>query len=66
MVYTVIMSGRDLVKILMKNNWELDRVKGSHYILRKNGISISVPVHKNEDLKPGILDALMKKAGLKK
>ncbi|MDR3171387.1 MAG: type II toxin-antitoxin system HicA family toxin [Treponema sp.] len=33
--------------------------------MRKNGTSISVPIHKNEDLKPGILNSLLKKAGYK-
>jgi predicted RNA binding protein YcfA (HicA-like mRNA interferase family) len=60
------MSGKDFVKKLMKDGWALDRVKGSHHIMRKNGISLSVPVHKNEDLKPGILNFLNKKAGYTK
>ena len=50
----------------MKDGWELDRVRGSHHIMRKDGICLSVPVHKNEDLKPGILNNLNKKAGYKK
>jgi predicted RNA binding protein YcfA (HicA-like mRNA interferase family) len=58
------MSGKDLVKLLKKNGWILDRIKGSHHILRKNGDSLAVPVHKNEDLKPGIFNSLKKKAGL--
>jgi predicted RNA binding protein YcfA (HicA-like mRNA interferase family) len=58
------MSGKGLVKLLKKNGWVLDRVKGSHYVMRKNGISLSVPVHTNEDLKPGILNSLKKQAGL--
>ena len=59
------MSGKDFIKKLMKDQWELDRVKGSHHIMRKNGISLSVPVHGNEDLKPGILNFLIKKAEYK-
>ena len=60
------MSGKDFVKKLMKDGWELDRVKGSHHIMRKCGISLSVPVHGNEELKPGIFNELNKKAGYKK
>ena len=60
------MSGKDFVKKLMKDGWELDRVKGSHHIMRKNGVCLSVPVHGNEDLKPGIFNDLNKKAGYKK
>jgi predicted RNA binding protein YcfA (HicA-like mRNA interferase family) len=60
------MSGKDFVKRLMKDGWKLDRVKGSHNIMRKDGISLSIPVHGSEDLKPGILNDLNKKAGYKK
>ncbi|MDR3173727.1 MAG: type II toxin-antitoxin system HicA family toxin [Treponema sp.] len=59
------MSGKDLVKLLKENGWILDRIKGSHHIVRKNGVSLSVPVHANEDLKPGILNFFKKQAGLK-
>ncbi|AEF85581.1 conserved domain protein [Treponema primitia ZAS-2] len=59
------MSGKEFVKKLMKDGWILDRVNGSHHIMRKNSINLSVPVHGNGDLKPGILNTLMKKAGYK-
>ena len=65
-MYIGNVSGKDFVKKLMRDGWELDRVRGSHHIMRKNGISLSVPVHKNEDLKPGIFNELNKKAGYKK
>jgi predicted RNA binding protein YcfA (HicA-like mRNA interferase family) len=58
------MSGKEFVRLLKKNGWVLDRIKGSHHIMRKNGLSLSVPVHANEDLKPGILNSLKKQAGL--
>jgi predicted RNA binding protein YcfA (HicA-like mRNA interferase family) len=57
-------SGKDFVKLLRKYGWILDRINGSHHIMRKNGMSISVPVHKNEDLKPGILNSLKNQAGV--
>ena len=60
------MSGKEFVKKLVKDGWKLDRIKGSHHIMRKDGISLSIPVHKNEDLKPGIYNDLSKKAGYKK
>ena len=60
------MNGKDFIRKLMKDGWELDRVKGSHHIMRKNGISLVVPVHGKEDLKPGILNNLNKRAGYKK
>ena len=65
-VYIIYMSGKDFVKKLMQDGWELDRVHGSHHIMRKNGSTLSVPVHKNEDLDKGIYSQLLKKAGYKK
>ena len=65
-MYIINVSGKDFVKKLMKDKWELIRIKGSHYIMRKNDVSLSVPVHKNNDLKAGILNELNKKAGYTK
>jgi predicted RNA binding protein YcfA (HicA-like mRNA interferase family) len=59
------MSGKECVKFLKKHGWILDRVQGSHYIMLKNETSIPVPVHGNTDLKPGTLNSILKKAGLK-
>ena len=58
------MKGAEFVKMLKKNGWTLDRVHGSHHIMKKGDQTLSVPVH-GTDLKPGILNALMKAAGLK-
>ena len=47
--------------------WELKRIKGSHHIYKKPGEMrlITVPVHGNESLKPGLLNRILKDAGLK-
>jgi predicted RNA binding protein YcfA (HicA-like mRNA interferase family) len=59
------MTGKDFVKKLLRDGWELDRVRGSHHIMRKGDIILSVPVHANKDLKLGIFNDLNKKAGYK-
>jgi predicted RNA binding protein YcfA (HicA-like mRNA interferase family) len=59
------MSGKDLVKKLKKDGWIEDRINSSHNIMIKDGITLSVPVHGNEDLKTGILNSLLIKAGYK-
>lgn len=59
------MSGKELVKLLTKNGWMLERVQGSHHIMVKGDKTITVPVHGNQDLKPGLLGAILKQAGLK-
>ena len=49
----------------MKDGWKLDRINGSHHIMRKNGVTLSVPVHKNSDLPTGMQNDFNKKAGYK-
>lgn len=60
------MSGKELAKLLERNDWILLRVQGSHHIYGKPGssIRISVPIHGNKSLKIGILRHLLKMAGL--
>ena len=55
---------RNLVKILLKNGWKLDRVKGSHYIYEKDNNSIAIPKH-SKDIGIGLYNTIMKKTGLK-
>jgi len=59
-------SGKQLCKVIERNGWILQRVKGSHHIYAKAGVEqiLSVPVHRNQDLKVGTLKALMKIAQL--
>ena len=59
-------SGKKFCKILENNGWILQRVKGSHHIYGKEGEEnkISVPVHGNKPIKSGLLNYLMKVAGL--
>lgn len=59
-------SGKKLCKIVEKKGWVLRKVTGSHHIYSKTGADkiLSIPVHKNKDLKIGTLKALMKIAEL--
>lgn len=59
-------SGKKLYKIVEKQGWILRKVTGSHHIYAKPGVDkiLSIPVHKNQDLKIGTLKALMKIAQL--
>ena len=60
-------SGKEFCKALERKGWKLARIQGSHHIHIKpsNPLIISVPVHKNQDLKVGLLRKLMKVAGIK-
>jgi len=59
-------SGKKLIKILLKKGWILIRIKGSHHILSNpNGADrLIIPVHGNQPLRIGILKELMKEPGL--
>ncbi len=59
------MSGKQLVKLLEKDGWTLDRISSSHHVLKKGSLTVSVPVHANRDLPTGTLNKLLKEAGLK-
>jgi len=61
MLYNKNMKSNELIKLLYKNGWVLDRIKGSHHIYKKDNNTISVPVHGNKDLKIGTLKSILKK-----
>ncbi|MDA3938589.1 MAG: type II toxin-antitoxin system HicA family toxin [Spirochaetia bacterium] len=55
------LSGKKVIKILEKFNFEIVRTKGSHYFLRhSNGRSTTVPVHSNESIGIGLLLQILK------
>lgn len=56
-----IISGKELVNALVKNGFEILRIKGSHYRMKHaDGRITTVPVHKNEDLPKGLLRKIMR------
>ena len=59
-------SGKDLAKILERKGWALLRVQGSHHIYGKAGteVRLSIPIHRNQTLKVGLLRHLIKMAGI--
>lgn len=61
----MVLTGMELVKLLMKEGWTVDRISGSHYIMVRGGGTLSVPVHAGRELPTGLLNKLLKQAGLK-
>jgi predicted RNA binding protein YcfA (HicA-like mRNA interferase family) len=59
-------SGKEVCRLLEQHGWQLKRIKGSHHIYGKPGerAIITVPVHGNHSLKPGLLNAVFKAAKL--
>ncbi len=73
-MYSVYISWRDggslksseLIKLLEKNGWVLDRIKGSHHQFTHPNFSFVVTVpHPRKDLKKGTLNQILKSAKLK-
>ena len=60
------LSGRELAKVLERHSCRLLRTQGSHHIYGKEGsvVRLSVPVHSNQPLRKGLLNHLLKMAGL--
>lgn len=56
------MTSKQMVKLLQNGGFEKVRQNGSHLILCKGCITISVPMHNNKDLRTGLEKALLKKA----
>lgn len=57
------MKGKELVKLLQKDGWKIERTRGSHYVMKKGNRTEIVPVH-NTDLAPGILHSIRKRTGV--
>lgn len=65
MVDLPALSGKDVVKALKGHGYTVDRIRGSHYILEKDGMPLqSVPVHGNQSLRTGTLRKIIKDTGL--
>lgn len=57
-----VISGEQLIKILVKNGFSVKRQAGSHVVLQKGEIVFSVPLH--DELKKGTLKAILSQSGL--
>jgi predicted RNA binding protein YcfA (HicA-like mRNA interferase family) len=59
-------SGKKLCKIVEKKGWILKKITSSHHIYEKEDQDkiLSIPVHRNQDLKIGTLKSIMKIARL--
>ena len=62
----ILVTPKELLKVLKKDGWYVDRIRGSHHMLKHTSKvgRVTVPVHK-EDLKPKTLHTIMKQAGIK-
>jgi predicted RNA binding protein YcfA (HicA-like mRNA interferase family) len=59
------MNGKQVIKRLKENSWQVLRVSGSHHRMGKGDRRTTVPVHSKRDLGPGLLAAIEKQTGVK-
>lgn len=58
------MKDKDLLKLLKQNGWSVVRIRGSHHLLKKGSQLETLPIH-GRDVPPGLLNAILKRTGLK-
>jgi predicted RNA binding protein YcfA (HicA-like mRNA interferase family) len=54
---------KQVIRALERGGFYVHRTSGSHYILKKGKLRVTVPYH-NRDLKPGTLASIIEQAGL--
>lgn len=59
------MNGKQVIKKLEQNGWEVLRIQGSHYRLGKGGKRTTVPNHGSKDLGKGLIAAIERQTGVK-
>ncbi len=57
------LKSKKVIKVLERDGFIIHHTTGSHYILKKEKLRVTVPYH-NKDLKPGTLASIIKQAGL--
>lgn len=57
-------SGADAVKKFLKAGWTINRQKGSHVMMTKEGYEYTLSIPQNPELGPGLLRKLIKQANL--
>ena len=55
-----------MVRLLIKNGWVLVRIRGSHHIMQRGEMEVSVPVHANRSLPKGTEHGILKKTGVRR
>ena len=58
------MNGHDVIERLKAAGWRLDRIKGSHHVMLKDGRAVPVPIHGAKDLGAGLLAAIARQTGV--
>ena len=58
------MKDKELLKLMLKDGWKVERIRGSHHVLQKGEQTEILPIH-GRDVPTGLLNAILKRTGLK-
>jgi predicted RNA binding protein YcfA (HicA-like mRNA interferase family) len=59
-----VLSGAEVVQVFERAGWRRDRQRGSHIVLLKEGLAVSLSVPQHREVAPGTLRALIRHAGM--
>ncbi len=59
-----VISGEEAVKAFERAGWHVDRQRGSHVVMLKQGSMTSLSIPQHRELAPGTLKALVRAAGM--
>lgn len=58
------MKDKELLKLMLKDGWKVERIRGSHHVMQKGEQTEVIPIH-GKDVPTGLLNAILKRTGLK-
>ncbi len=59
------MTGKEVIKLLEAQGWQVLRVSGSHHRMGKDELRTTVPVHSKREIGKGLLAAIERQTGVK-
>ncbi|SDY00391.1 type II toxin-antitoxin system HicA family toxin [Nitrosomonas sp. Nm33] len=59
------MNGNEIIKRLKSEGWRVKRIRGSHYMMEKDGCVVPVPAHSSTEIGKSLLSAIEKQTGVK-
>ncbi len=59
-----VVSGEQAVRVFQRAGWRADRQRGSHVVMLKEGLNVSLSIPQHRELAPGTLRSLIRLSGM--
>jgi predicted RNA binding protein YcfA (HicA-like mRNA interferase family) len=59
-----VLSGEQVVRAFERAGWRRDRQRGSHVVMLREGLNVSLSVPQHRELAPGTLRSLIRLSGM--